>query len=58
MNKQISIKPKEPRKPGEPYLEIDSNGIMWEFIDLGVDEPCVLGMTDEELKQLEKNKND
>ena len=57
MNKQISIKPKEPRKPGEPYLEIDSNGIMWEFIDLGVVEPCVLGMTDEEFKKI-KNTND
>lgn len=58
MDKPIKTEQNTPRKPGEPYIEIDSKGIMWEFIDLGPLQPCVLGMTDEEFEQHLKNKNE
>lgn len=46
MNKEI--------KPGVPYIEIMPDGSKWEFIDLGKPEFCILGLSDEQLKEIQK----
>lgn len=43
------------KAPGIPYMEITPNGTLWEFIDLGESQFCVLGLTEEQLKEI-KNK--